>query len=116
MKIHGTPALANLTNSPANVLIRLWTGKKRITPGAKIESGATDEYWYQTTAFNVLDLCDRFARPLTSSVVYFRRDKINQVMRNAFPFFERNFGSGDLNSLVNLHGVAVNDLATQTQR
>jgi hypothetical protein len=53
---------------------------------------------------------------LTGGVVDLRRDEVDQVMRNAFALFERDFGCGDLDLFVDLYGVAVDDLAVERER
>ena len=97
--------------TPAQRFVSWWTSKQWLPQRTKIETGATDEQRYATTAFDFLDLLCCFTSPFARGVVDVRRDKVDQVMRYAFAFVERNFGGSDLYFLVDLDGVAVNDLA-----
>ena len=57
--------------------------------------------------------CRRFAGPFTGGVVDVRRDEIDQVMRDAFALFERDFGGGDLDLFVDLDRITVDDFAVE---
>ena len=116
MEVRGASTLANLINSTAELFIGLRAGKEGIAPGPEIESCTADENWYQPATFNVDDPGCRFPRPLTRGVVYFRGNVVDQVMRDAFPFFDRNLSRRYLNAPIDLNRVAVNDLAAQLQR
>ena len=63
----------------------------------------------------LVNLPKRVARPVGGGVVHFGRDEVNQVVRHAAPLRERKFRSGDFYLAIDLYGVAVDDLAAQTQ-
>ena len=65
--------------------------------------------------FNLFDPLIRCSGPVCCGEIHQWRNKVDQVMRNATTFLHRNFGGGDLDSLVNLNGVAVYDLAVKAQ-
>jgi hypothetical protein len=94
----------------------LWADKKWPAQRAQVKSSAADEKWNTPAAFDLFDLCGGLTRPFDRGVVDRRRNKIDQVMRYAFAFFAWNFRGCDLNLLVDLNGVAVDDLAVALER
>ena len=83
---------------------------------AQVETRAADEQWNAAAVFDLFDLFCCFAGPFAGGVIDIRRDEIDQVMRDAFAFVERNFRCGYLDLLVDLDRVAVDDLAVELQR
>jgi len=65
--------------------------------------------------FDFIDRFDCSARPVGRGECLMWGDKIDQMMRNATTLIERNLRGGDFNLLINLDGIAVDDLAAEMQ-
>src|SRR5829696_5400417 len=94
----------------AKRFIGWWTYEQWLPQRTQIETCTADEQWHATAAFDLFDLLCSFARPFAGRVVDVWRDEIDQVMRNAFAFVEWHFSGGDLDLVIDLDGVAVDDL------
>jgi hypothetical protein len=116
VQVLSTVPFAYAVQPPAKRLVRLWADKERSPQRAEVKSGPADEQWNTATAFDLFNLARGFTRPLDRGVVERRRNKIDQVVRYAFPFFEWNFRCSYLNFLVNLNGVAIDNLAVELER
>src|SRR5205085_8515865 len=90
--------------------------EERLAQRAQVEAGAPDEQGRAPARFNLFNRAQRVARPIGGSVANVGRDEIDQVVRHAAPFLERDFGRGYLYLAVDLHGVAVDYLAAHAQR
>ncbi len=115
MKVLRSVTLPQLVDSATNIFIGLGTLKKRITQRAQIQTGAAYKYWQARSSFYVFNLKRGFTRPIARCVVDVRRNEIDEVMRDPSTFCNRDLGSGNLNTLINLHRIAVNNLAAKSQ-
>jgi hypothetical protein len=97
------------------VFIRLRRWKERIAQRTQIKSCAADKQSHPSTGFNLFYLPGSRTRPFARRVIYFRRHEINQVMRHASTLLQRNLGRRNLYLTINLHGIAVDNLAAEAQ-
>ena len=70
---------------------------------AQIKSGASHQHNHMTPRFNLTNRLQRRARPINRGESYDRRNKIDQVMRNAATLFEGDLGRGNFDLLINLN-------------
>ena len=98
------------------MLIRLRAWEERLAQRAQVKARAADEKSICAARFNLFNLPRRIARPLACGVVPLRRRKINQVMRDAAPLIHRHFRRRNPDALIDLHGIAIDNLAAEAQR
>src|SRR5215470_3224403 len=96
--------------------ICLRAGKQGPTQRAQIETGAPNQQGCVTPTLDLADHLLGFTSPFSCGVVDLRWDKVNKVMGNSLTFLEGNLGRRDLNSLVDLDGIAIDDFAIESQR
>ena len=116
MQVLGAAPFAHTIQPPSQRFISLWADEERAAQRAQIKSGAANEEWNTGAAFNLFNFFSGFAGPLDRGVVDRRRNKVDQVVRYAFAFLKRDFRSCYLYFLINLNGVAVDDLAIECER
>src|SRR2546423_3282475 len=109
------PALAYACEATAQAFVRRRRFKKRLSKRAQVEARAADEQSGVAARLYLVNLPKRVARPVGGGVVHFGRDEVNQMVRHAAPPRGRNFRGGDFYLPVDLHGVAVDDLAVEPQ-
>src|SRR5688572_26270391 len=102
MQILRSLTLANSGQAAAQLFVCGWAGEKRVAERAHVKPGPSGQDWRTTARFDFSALCRRLAGPIAGGVVNFGWNKINKVMRHALTFGKRNFGSSDLNALINL--------------
>jgi hypothetical protein len=66
------------------------------------------------TAFDLLDCFDGQTGPVGRSKRLSRRNKVNEMMRDAAPLCQGDLRGSDFNVPVNLDRVAIDDFAAQT--
>src|SRR5262245_35635418 len=96
--------------------ICLRAGKQGPTQSAQVETGAPNQQGCVTPTLDLADHLHSFTSPFSCGVVDLRWDKVNKVMRNSLTFLEGDLGGRDLNSLVDLDGIAIDDFAIESQR
>ena len=89
--------------------------KKRLPQGAQIKAGATDKDREVTASFDFGNCLDCRTRPIGRGESHLRRNKVDEMMWNAATLIERDFRSRNFNLLINLDGIAVDDLAAEAQ-
>src|SRR5687768_10562822 len=102
MEMFGTVLFSNPVETSTKALVRRWTHEERLPERSQVKAGAADEQRHAAATLDFFDLDCSFTCPFDGGVVDVRRDKVDQMMRDAFPFFERHFRGGDLNFFVNL--------------
>src|SRR5207253_7998667 len=107
--------LANHGQSLAQAFIRRLGLEKGLAQRAQVKARPADYERNVTSCFYLFDFTLGIARPVARSVVDFGRHKIYQVMRYAAPLFKRNFGRRNLYLTINLHGIAIDNLAAEPQ-
>src|SRR2546421_3631034 len=102
MKTLGAVTLSNSGQALAQFIIRRRTGKEWLAQRAQIKTGAADQDGLLITRFNLLNLLNCRARPISRRKSFARRNEIDQVVRNATPLFYWNFRGGNLYLLIDL--------------
>src|SRR5438132_10550385 len=103
MKTLGPVTFSNSGQPLAQILICRRTRKEWLAQRAQIKTGAAHEDGPMITRFNLLNLLNCRARPISRGESFERRNKIEQVMRNAAPFFQGNFRGRNLYLLIDLN-------------
>src|SRR6185436_9220028 len=91
-------------------------GKEWLPQRAQVETRSSGEDRAISPALNFLNRLGGGAGPVAGREVHFRWHEVNQMMRDAATLCDRDFCRGDLNALVDLHRIAVDDLAADRQR
>jgi hypothetical protein len=115
MKMFGTMLFSNPVETVTKALVGWRTNEEGLSERSQVKTSAADEQRHTATTLDFVDLYCSFTRPFDGGVIDVRRDKVDQVMWDAFTFFERDFGGGDLDLLINLDRVAVDYLAVDLQ-
>ena len=115
MEVFGAVFVAQMIQPLAQGFVCWWAYEEWLADGAEVETGAADEEWNTAAAFDLFDLVCSFASPFAGGVVDVRRDKIDQVMRDAFAFLEWDFRGGYLDLFIDLDRITVDDLAVEVQ-
>ena len=111
----GTMLFSNPVETATKALVGRGANEERLSQCSQVKTSATDEQRHASATLDFVDLYRSFTRPFDGGVVDVRRDKVDQVMWDAFTFFERDFSGGDLDLLINLDRVAVDYLAVDLQ-
>jgi hypothetical protein len=115
VQVFWTMSLANACETPAERFVSVGTDEEGLTQCTQVETGAADEEWDTATVFDLFDFLSGFARPFTGGVIDVWRNKIDQVMGDALALFQRDFGRGDLDLLIDLDRITVDDLAVKLE-
>src|SRR5882757_2615717 len=103
MKTLRARTFSDFRQTLAQIFISSRTGKEWMAQRAQIQSGASHQHGHMTPRFNLTNCLQRVARPINRGESYDRRNKIDQVMRNAATLFEGDLGSGNFDLLINLN-------------
>src|SRR2546425_7502504 len=103
MKTLGPVTFSKSGQPLAHILICCRTRKEWLAQRAQIKTGAAYQDGRMITRFNLLYLLNCRTRPISRSKSFERRNKIDQVMRNAAPLFNGNFSGRNLYLLIDLN-------------
>src|SRR5664279_3294568 len=99
----------------AKVFIGLGTVKQRLSQRSQVKSRSPDQDRHTAAQLDLNDLFSRIASPIDRCVNNTRIDVIDQMMRHAALFVLGRFGGCDAYALIDLDGIAINDLAADMQ-
>src|SRR5258708_24979058 len=116
MKVFGAMSIAYFSQARPQRFYRRWAVKEWLAQRAEVETRAANQQSRTAATFDLFDLFNCGPGPVRGCKIHPRGDEIDQMMRHAATLFERHLGRGYLNSLINLHGIAVDDLAADALR
>src|SRR5437868_14204461 len=103
MKPFPSRTFADSRQSLAQIFICCRTRKERLAQRAQIKAGAPYDHGYLPARFNLLNLLNCRARPVSRSEGFEGRNKIAQVMRNVATFCDGNLRGRNLYLLIDLN-------------
>lgn len=109
-------AFSNLRQTRAKFFISARTGEERPAQRAQVKASAANQEDPLVARFDFFNFVDCGTRPIGGRKSLMRRHKIDQMVWNAATLLERHLGRSDLDLLVNLNGIAVDNLAAETER
>ena len=72
MKTFGAVTFADFRQSGAKPFVSWQAGEERLTQSSQVKSGAAHQESSATAAFDIFNLCDRRARPVSGSEIDLR--------------------------------------------
>src|SRR2546425_3066711 len=103
MKALGPVTFSKSCQALAQFIICCRTRKEWLAQRAQIKTGTAYEDGPMITRFNLLYLLNCRARPISHGESFERRNKIEQVMRNAAPLSQGNLRGRNLYLLIDLN-------------
>jgi hypothetical protein len=100
----------------AQLFIGRRTRKERLSQRTQVKARAAHEDRETTASLNLNEFRQRRFSPSARREVDVRRNEVEQMMRHAASLCQRHFRRRDLDLLIDLYGVAVDDLAIEAQR
>src|SRR6267143_6876333 len=104
-------SMAYFSQARPQRFVRRWAVKEWLAQCAEVETRAANQQCRTATLFYLFDLFNCGSGPVRGRKIHQRGGEIDQVMRHAATLFQRHLGRGYLNALIDLHGIAVDDLA-----
>lgn len=111
MQVLGAASFADLVEPRAQRFVGWWTDEEGVSQCAQVKTGAADEQWNASAAFDLFDLLRGLACPFDGRVIDVRTDEVYEVMWNTFAFVEWDFCGGYFDLFVDLDRVTVDYLA-----